>query len=307
MKIYYVSDYCNKGIKGHSNYDFVDVAIDYDNLLFIDPMLIEMAKDEWSHEANEIINSFFDVFYKAYRMNDKHKKEELLSHASEQNGTHLGYSQGNNGKGSTKQGLLNVFSSLDLLLQDILSIKRPEDLKIFIPHFAEDRFSDLITNILHDLLNKFTTMQMEKYGIKSNSLQSFWYWDKEILSWKNVTRPSYCVNGKELLVVPKYIVRRNYLFSTNQYFNRIIVERMREEGGYMTDGKLIPKSEILKGKRNSGNHWQYDEVVSYTKRYNDALNEYHKKLPIFYAENGHPLEDDQLDIVVYGCAIFKTA
>lgn len=303
----FVSDYCNEGIKGHSNYDFVDVAVNDDNLLFIDPMLIEMSKDSWCRKAHETIQSFFDALYKAYRMNDKRKKEELLSHASEQNGTHLGYGCGNNGKGSTKQGLLNTFSTLDVLLQDISSIKKPGDLSVFIKAFAEDRLSDTITNILHDLLNQFTVFQMKKYGIESNSLQTFWYWNKETLSWERVVRPSYCIDGKELLLVPKHIVRRRYLFNTNQYFTRIILERMREEGNYINEGKPIPKKEILKSKRYVSMHWQYDEVVSYTKKDNEALNEYHKKLPIFYAKNGQPLEDDYLDNLIYGYSVFKTA
>ena len=39
MKNYYVSDYWNEGIKGHLNYTFVDVVVNDDNLLFIDPIL----------------------------------------------------------------------------------------------------------------------------------------------------------------------------------------------------------------------------------------------------------------------------
>lgn len=55
-------------------------------------------------------------------------------------------------------------------------------------------------------------------------------------------------------------------------------------------------------------HWQYDEAVSYTKKDNDALNEYHHhKLPAFYAEYGHPLEDEELDEFVYGYPISQTA
>lgn len=45
MKNTYVSDYWNKGIKGHENYDFVDINVLEDNLLFIDPILIEITKD----------------------------------------------------------------------------------------------------------------------------------------------------------------------------------------------------------------------------------------------------------------------
>lgn len=307
MKKYYVSDYWNKGIKGHLNYAFVDVVVNDDNLLFIDPILLETARDRWCQGANATVQSFFNEFYEAYRTKDQVKKEELLSHAGEQNGTRLGYGRGDNGKGNTKQGLLNIFSPLDSILQDISTIKKAEDLAVLIPDFAEDGLSDLLTNVLHDQLNQFTSEQMKKYGIESNSLLSFWTWDKENFCWKEIERPSYCINGKELLVVPKHIVRKKYLFSTSQYFNRIILERIREDGGYMNDGKPIPKREIVKAKRYSGEHWQYDEAVSYTKKDNDALNEYHHKLPVFYAEYGYSLEDEELDEFVYGYPISQTA
>lgn len=86
MKKYYVSDYWNKGIKGHLNYAFVDVVVNDDNLLFIDPILLETARDRWCQGANATVQSFFNAFYEAYRTKDQVKKEELLSHAGEQNG-----------------------------------------------------------------------------------------------------------------------------------------------------------------------------------------------------------------------------
>lgn len=60
----FVSDICNKKIKGHSNYDFADVAVNSDNLLFIDPVLIETKKNKWCKEAKEIITSFLMSFIK---------------------------------------------------------------------------------------------------------------------------------------------------------------------------------------------------------------------------------------------------
>lgn len=62
----YVSDYLNKGTKGHSNYEFVDVIVNDDNLLFIDPILIETSEDQWSKEAKASIQSFFEAFFEAY-------------------------------------------------------------------------------------------------------------------------------------------------------------------------------------------------------------------------------------------------
>lgn len=74
MKKYYVSDYWNKGIKGHLNYAFVDVVVNDDNLLFIDPILLETARDRWCQGANATVQSFFNAFYEAYRTKDQVKK-----------------------------------------------------------------------------------------------------------------------------------------------------------------------------------------------------------------------------------------
>lgn len=305
--MYFISDYFNNGLKGHYNYNFVDVAVNDDNLLFIDPVLIELAKDQWCNDANATIQSFFDEFYEAYRNNDVQRKMVLLSHAGEQNGTRLGYGQGDNGKGNTAKGLLDIFMPLENLLNEISTIRKAEDLPVLIPDFAEDGLSDLITNILHDHLNSFTMQQMKKYGIESNGLANFWTWSQTKGDWIRVEKASYYIEGQEVLLVPKQIVRKKYLFSTNQYFNRIILEHMREEGGYMDGKKPIPKKDVVKAKRFSGEHWQYRESVSYTSKNNNVLEEYHDKLSSFYFENGNSMSDEDLDETIYGDVASRSA
>ena len=288
----FVSDICNKKIKGHSNYDFADVAVNSDNLLFIDPVLIETKKNKWCKEAKEIITSFFDELYKAYKENNRKRKKELLLHAREQNATHLGYGSGSNGKGNTAEGLLNLFKPLEKLITKIPTIEKDVDLVVLLPGFAEDGLSDLLTNILHKHLNDYTLEQMKKYGMNSIETKKFWSWNQEKAYWEELEKPVCCVDGRELLLVPKCILRKNYLFGTGQYFSRIIIERIREEGGYMIDGKPIPKKEIIKSKRHSGKYWQYNEVTSYTQKNNDALDEYH-------SEKYSRLSDSQLDEIIY--------
>lgn len=305
--MYFISDYFNNGLKGHYNYNFVDVAVNDDNLLFIDPVLIELAKDQWCNDANATIQSFFDEFYEAYRNNDVQRKIVLLSHAGEQNGTRLGYGQGDNGKGNTAKGLLDIFMPLENLLNKISTIRKAEDLPVLIPDFAEDGLSDLITNILHDHLNSFTMQQMKQYGIESNGLANFWTWSQTKGDWIRVERASYYIEGQEVLLVPKQIVRKKYLFSTNQYFNRIILEHMREEGGHMDGKKPIPKKDVVKAKRFSGEHWQYRESVSYTSKNNNVLEEYHDKLSSFYFENGNSMSDEDLDETIYGDVASRSA
>ena len=224
------------------------------------------------------------------------------------NATRLGYGNGDNGKGNTADGLLEIFQPLEKLISSIRTIGKAEDLPLLIPGFAEDGMSDLLTNILHECLNEFTMDEMYKYGIQSNGTKMFYTWDVHADEWKEIEKPVCFVNCKELLLVPKNIVRKNYLFGVSQYFTRIILERMIDEGGYRGgDGKAIPKKEIIKSKRYSGKHWQYDEAIKYTVENNDALDEYHRKLPGFYMEHGKPLTDEELDFMIYGDVVAKGA
>lgn len=301
MKKKYVSDVWGLKQKGHEKIDFVDVAVNDDNELFIDPCLIEKMNDEWSIKAMKHIESFMNKLFEAYSAGNLTDMRKLLSHAGEQNATRLGYGNGHNGKGNTADGLLIVFQPLTNLIKQIRTIGKAEDLPLMIPGFAEDGMSDLLTNILHDCLNEFTLEQMKKFGVLSNREHEFFSWNLEQQEWIKVKRKSYFVEGKELLLVPKLVIRKNYLFGVNQYFTRIILERIIDEGGYRDDtGKSIPKKDIVKSKRFSGEHWQYDEAIKYTVEHNDALEEYHSKLPGFYLEYGKPMTDEELDYEIYG-------
>lgn len=295
----HISDIINGGRRGHKGIDYLDVVVNDDNLMFIDPVLLEKNAGIWFEEANATVQSFFDDFYRAYRTNDSSSKLHLLSHAQEQNGTRLGYGRGDNGKGNTAAGLSYIFSPLERLSKDISTIGKASDLPVLIPGFSEDGLSDLLTNILHGNLNEFTGQQLKLYGYDYNTELSFWTWNKDRCCFEYVTRPSFTYNDKELLMVPKNIVRRKYLFNTNQYFTRIILERLRYEGRYMYNGKPIPKKDIIKQKRYSGDHWEYEETIAYTKLHDDALDEYHHELPFFYDENGRKPTDEDLDKFLY--------
>lgn len=52
----HISYFLNNGIKGHSNYEFVDVDVYNDNLLFIDPILID--KLESNSGGKMLVNQF---------------------------------------------------------------------------------------------------------------------------------------------------------------------------------------------------------------------------------------------------------
>lgn len=65
----FLSDFINDVRKGHANFEFVDVQLDSDNRIFIDPVVLENATDAWSINANRCVQSFFDSLYEALKKN----------------------------------------------------------------------------------------------------------------------------------------------------------------------------------------------------------------------------------------------
>lgn len=292
-----ISEILKLKTKGSNNFDFVDAKLDDDVPLFADPILIEKSKSNLGKESHSIISSFSGAFYNAYKNDDRDKKITILSHAHEPNATKLGYGNGKNGKGNTAEGLKDAFQPLEELIHKIPTISKPADLCIFLPGFAEDGLSDLLTNVLHDKLNEFTMQQLDKYDIISNGTATFWSWDKEESNWKLITRPAFLFEGKELLLVPKEFVRKHYLFSADQYFSRIILEHYQEENYF--NGKKIPKKEIIRYYKSKEDHGIYKEVVNKTISNYQFLSEYHSKLTNDFYSGIGPISDDELDKIVY--------
>lgn len=298
----YFSDYVKSTVKGHCNFEFVDVCLDKDNQVFIDPALLELAQDPWGKRANDCLQSYFDELFLLMK---RGKEQDILCHGGEQNATKLGYgSTGVNGKGKTQNGLYVALKGLKSLLSQIPTISKPTDIPVLVEGFAEDCMSDLITNILYDLLNEFTASQMEKYGIPSNAKASYWTWSSVTKEWIVVERDSWLYNGREVLMVPKWIVRSNYLFKAHQYLYSIITDRIREERGIQD----VPKKDIWASiPRNKGDHWEYEKVISYSKKHPDALVEYHERIPFFYGRANGMMDDEDLDMAIYGDILSEIA
>lgn len=302
MVFIFVSDQLGIEKKGHQNFKFIDIFLNGDNRLFLDPCLIEGAEDPWCRNSANIMRIFFDCLFEGLRDKTLYTSG-LLSHAGEQNATKLGYGNGDNGKGKTPEGLWDCISGLSLLVHDIPTISRVQDIHVLVKGFAEDFMSDLLTNILHGPLNSFTCEQMALWGYPPQGKKNIWTFDAVKKEWVQVLRPCWYYNGKELLLVPKWIVRKNFLFKAHQYLYSIIIERIRKNNGWDD----LKKIDIWNNLPRSTKHWEYDTVISYTREHPETLSEYHDRMPRFYRKANGCLTDEDLDCLVYGYSIKDSA
>lgn len=287
--------------KGHGGFNFVDVKVNSDTELFIDPCLIEVGISTFCIEANATMQDYFDHFYGLYR-NSKSLSEkiELFKYAHEINATKLGYGSGNNGKAKTAGGMVETFKPLQALIDSNIPLSKAIDLPIFIRDFAEDCMSDMLTNILFSVLSQYTIEQCQKYAVPLSEIpRRYHFWDRKTHSWKLYEGLGLLINGSPILLVPKQIVRHCFYYNADQYFRSIILERKQEEQTtYSSDGKESKPTKKYLRKTLLKSHSDILEISeSETLSDPKLLDTHHQRLISAYSSR--EMSDNELDSLVY--------
>ncbi|MEN6510012.1 MAG: hypothetical protein ABFD63_14735 [Smithella sp.] len=307
------SNFFGLKIRGHEDIDFVDVNLKTDTRLFIDPCLVEFANDSFSKECTSVIDSFFKTIFDCCVANDNARLYALLDFSHEPNETKLGLSQKqSSGKGASPEILLNIFKKVSKLIRDGL-IQNPMDLCLFVENFAEDRMSDLVTNILRKNLYDFTKTQCEKHKVllsdTKENLGS--YWDPDTLSWKSMVDYPLKAGNLTLMLVPKIFVCPSYIYSVGQYLQHKILCCRQEY--HQTHETSLAKAKIDKhgntvyekpskksvyiAEVKGTNHKQY--VENYSRENPADLIAFRKAMHQKLSLPGIRLTDEALNRVVY--------
>lgn len=307
--------FCGLNISGHEDIDFVDVNLKTDTKLFIDPCLIELAEDFFSKECTTVINSFFKSIFDCCISNNNESLYALLDFGHEPNETKLGLSQNqSSGKGASPEILFDIFKrvSRNNLIEDGL-VQNPMDLCLFMENFAEDRMSDLLTNILRKKLYDFTKSQCKKHNVPLSDTKENMgcYWNPVTVSWETLVDYPLKAGNLTLILVPKAFVRRKYVYSVRQYLqHKILCQRQEfhqsnetslakvkfDKDGNTVYGKPSKKS-IYAAEIKGTRHKQY--VENYSRNNLAALIDFRKFMAQKSLLPEIRLTDEVLDRIVY--------
>lgn len=102
---------------------------------------------------------------------------------------------------------------------------------MYIQNFDKDKMSDLITNIIRKNLYEFTIEQSTFWGMKLKNTEELigYYWDYNDLNWKKLYGNPLSVKHKNILLVPKAIVRPRYVFNVECYIKQYILENIQQD------------------------------------------------------------------------------
>lgn len=227
------SKFHNLGISGHQDIDFVDIKLDADVALYLDPERIAFSNHPLASAAVALIQDFFSTLYDVALEQDDWKLYHMLSFGREPNETHLGLSSACScGRGTSPEILMPIIKNMKQAgLFERGLITQLGDLQLWTPNFGFDRLSDLTTNIIKELLYYYTVEQYKFWGIEipNDRRVVTAVWDPSVHDWSYREFPQLISNGFHTLLVPKVFVGRSMLSTPGQLLQKYALKYRQRE------------------------------------------------------------------------------
>lgn len=275
------SDYFKLG-KSQPELDFVDIPLETDIRLFVDPFALNIQKDDWFIEANNLVIDYFQTLVDSIRQKNESKTEFLLNHFHEPNETHLGFSHEKSkgrGFGKTQASYLRrqLVASRAVFTGQLNDLS---DCELVIPGISNDKISDMTINIIRGKLIEYTQLQTELFEIPVEEVQSGPFWNQEENNWNNtyVNLPVY--KNTKILLVPKRAVRYQMAINHQEYYRDFVLRYLKAEYGdpakglthVLKNGKTVVYKQDLRKKYPCTKKFLFE----FSEKHPEILEEYKK-------------------------------
>lgn len=222
------------GING--DVPFVDVHVDRDNDIYIDPNAIRNDHSPRGAAANNCLTTLFVRVVTAARSNDPQEHtigRELLRHLHEPNETRLGMSKGEPRGRAFGDKLAEEFWQelrVNPACRDA-AIRRLEDTRLCLENVGNDRISDMTTRIIFEVLAEFTAEMMTTYpalNAGATTADSD-VWVPVAGQWQSRGFTLPFATNKQLLLVPLHWVSKWTLMYPEQFYNLYSTQVVQDE------------------------------------------------------------------------------
>jgi hypothetical protein len=290
------SDYFNLK-KSQSELDFVDVPLDTDIPLFVDPYALSLDDDPWFIECNNLVIEYFQLLIEAIKTNDPSLALRLLSKLHEPNDTRLGFSKRfPSGRGVGPKQARDLYDRL----QKSKAVKTGRlrdlgDCELLIPGISSDKISDITINIIRGKLVDYTELQCADLEIKTQRIPSGLFWDPERKSWFNRYAHLPVFQDERIILVPKAAVRFKLEIDHQQYYRHFVLQYLQSEHlnagsslvHVLKNGKRKVHKKDLQAKYPLGKEFLYE----FSEKHPEVLERYKASL----SRVPTPLSNEELE------------
>lgn len=290
------SDHFGLG-KAQTGLDFVDIAVNGDIRLFVDPYAFTLENDPWFVDSNDLIIDYFSLLIESITAGNLHQAKRLLMNLHEPRETHLGFSAvGSSGRGIGRgqaTDLLDALTNSQAVqtgkLQDLA------DCELLIPGISADKISDITTNIIRGQLIAYTEAQCALHNIPTSHVGGGVFWDSQKRNWVNRYANLPVFNGEKIILVPKAAVRFRPEITADEFYNRYVLDFLEAEHLRANDSLV----QTLKNGRRVVLRKDLKKKYPLTKEFLFEFTQAHPELLGAYKarvqERSRPLEDDELE------------
>lgn len=212
--------------------DFVDIPLNTDLSVFLDPNAIKSLESSWGNELSSFLQTFFETVLKLIKNGEHTKAKSLLGSLNEGNEFHLGYSSGKSrGHGFGAESADTVWDALTKSKATTSGLLRDlEDTALLIHGIGTDMISDAVCNILRRPLIKYTQDMCKYYGIPlTPNIASGALWNPQKEIWEQQLVDLPVTEYGKVILVPKILVRSSLSFQHDEYYRHYLLPQMQSE------------------------------------------------------------------------------
>jgi hypothetical protein len=211
--------------------DFVNVPINSDIPLFIDPFAISQRTDRWSQDCHSVIVEFFTRVIHEIRSGHSTAAKELLLYLGEPNETRFGFSKHRpRGAGIGEDQSEQIFQALsESTAVRTGFINSLQECELMIEGIARDKISDLTTNIIRGKLAEYTREQCSLLKIPVSQVPLSPYFEPAQSRWLSSYWDLPVAGGRPILLVPKVIARFDPAYNHQRYYRQFVLEYLQAE------------------------------------------------------------------------------
>ncbi|OLT01444.1 hypothetical protein BJF90_32045 [Pseudonocardia sp. CNS-004] len=280
---------------------FVDVHVDRDNLLFLDPSMIRMCRksDPLAGRAHDQLVGFMSEvthLRACVRADAQARGLELLQHLHEPNETRLGMSRhgvGGHGFGAGLGERLWEELRTNVACR-AAALTRLEDLALFIDDVGDDLVSDMTTRVIFNVLVEFTRQMMLQFPALTvgATIERVEVWDPTRTAWTTSDVQLPYAAGRQLLLVPKRWVFWRTVMDPDAFYNRFGTATVQAERTTYKDGqRYAPPKWSLREEFPNIKKLNRTQAAKYKQAGEDLVVQYRNQVDQRFA----PLADSELD------------
>ena len=226
----FFTDYFNLG-KSQGEIDFVNVPIDGDIPLFIDPFALSQRLDPISSVCHDTLVDYFSILLDSIRFGNDQIATRMLSFLREPNETRFGYSSNKpKGAGIGKGQSKDIFQALkDSSAVKTGFISSLEECELMVEGIARDKISDLTTNIIRAHLAEYTKNQCDLWSISTRRVPLPPAYNMERHEWISSYFELPVANNSPILLVPKAFARYDPAYDHGNYYRHFVLDFLQSE------------------------------------------------------------------------------